>query len=241
MESESTVDSTRQLLLTVPSEIEIEIEIPNERRNSSSSSVSTDSELSPLLPRTEGPPDPDPSSGSSSRLSSTSNSSSSMAVATPKRGGIHSTHGVYVGGHALDDAWKAVGRYQYASQRRGDKYVAKVEQHLTTARDSVSILKLHGTLELTGASITERDKDQFVRGVQQGLREHGQHYLYAIKKGTTVLDLLANHHIFTVTETLASTTSRETATDDSKYDEYKEDDFGLSRLLVERKLGEPLR
>jgi hypothetical protein len=52
-----------------------------------------------------------------------------------------------VGGNALDDAWKAVGRYRYASQRRGDKYVAKVEQNLMTVRDSVSNLKFHGTLE----------------------------------------------------------------------------------------------
>jgi hypothetical protein len=55
------------------------------------------------------------------------------------------------------------------------------------------------------------------------------------------MDFLANHHMFTVTEVLASITSRETATDDSKYDEYEEDDIGLSRLLVESKLGEPLR
>jgi hypothetical protein len=164
-----------------------------------------------------------------------------MEVATPKRGGIHSTHGVYMGGNVLDDTWKAIGRYRYASQRRGDKHVAKVEQNLMTARDSVSILKFHGTLELTGASMTELDKDQFVRGIQQGVREHGQQSLYAIKKGTTVMDLLANYHMFTVTEVLASIASLETATDDSKYDEYEEDDFGLSRLLVESKLGEPLR
>jgi hypothetical protein len=112
-----------------------------------------------------------------------------------------------------------------------------------TARDSVSILKFHGTLELTGASMTELDKDQFVRGIQQAVREYGQQSLYAIKKVTIVMDLLANHHMFTVTEVLASITSRETAiaTDESKYDECEEDDFGLSRLLVESKLGEPLR
>jgi hypothetical protein len=56
-----------------------------------------------------------------------------------------------------------------------------------------------------------------------------------------VVDLLANHHIFTVTDVLTSIQDREVATDASAYDVYEQDDFGLSRLLVESKLGEPLR
>jgi hypothetical protein len=55
------------------------------------------------------------------------------------------------------------------------------------------------------------------------------------------VDLLANHHLFTVTDVLTSIEAREVATDASVYDVYEQDDFGLSRLLVESKLGEPLR
>jgi hypothetical protein len=55
------------------------------------------------------------------------------------------------------------------------------------------------------------------------------------------IDLLANHHLFTVTDVLTSIEAREVATDASVYDVYEQDDFGLYRLLVESKLGEPLR
>jgi hypothetical protein len=162
-------------------------------------------------------------------------------VPIPARGGNRAIHGVFIGGNPLADDWTSTGRYRYTSQRRGDKHVAKVEQNLVTARDSVSILKFNGTLELTGTTVTELDKDQFVRSVEQGVREHGQQSLYAIQKGTMVVDLLANHHLFTVTDVLTSIEAREVATDASVYDVYEQDDFGLSRLLVERKLGDPLR
>jgi hypothetical protein len=98
-------------------------------------------------------------------------------------------------------------------------------------------LKFNGTLELTGTTVHELEKDQFVRSVEQGARDHGQQLLYAIKRGTMVVDLLANHHLFTVTDVLTSIGEREVATDASVYDVYEQDDFGLSRLLVERKLA----
>jgi hypothetical protein len=56
-----------------------------------------------------------------------------------------------------------------------------------------------------------------------------------------VTDLLANHHLFTVDEVLTSIEERETATDGSKFDTYKEDELGLSRLVAESKLSEPMR
>jgi hypothetical protein len=104
------------------------------------------------------------------------------------------------------------------------------------ARDSVSVLKFNGALELTGTTATELDKDQFVRAVQKGVREHGQQFLYAM-----VVYLLAHHNLFSVDEVLANIAAVEVAVDVSKYDAYEEGEFGLSRLLAERKLGEPLR
>jgi hypothetical protein len=162
-------------------------------------------------------------------------------VPVPARGGNHAIHGVFIGGNPLANDWKSTGRYRYTSQRRGDKHVAKVEQNLVTARDLVSTLKFNGTLELTGTTVTELDKDTFFRSVEQGVHEHGQQSLYAIQKGTAVIDLLANHHLFTVTDVLTSIETRELAIDASAYDVYEQDDFGLYRLLVESKLGDPLR
>jgi hypothetical protein len=116
-----------------------------------------------------------------------------------------------------------------------------VKQNLVTARDSVSILKFRGTLELTRTTVAELDKDQFVRYVEQGVRENGQQSLYMIQRGTKVVDLLDNNHLFTVMDVLTSTEAREDATDGSEYDVYEKDDFRLFCLLVESKLGEPLR
>jgi hypothetical protein len=108
----------------------------------------------------------------------------------PTQGGLRAIHGVFVGRNDLQDEWTSAGRYCYTSQRQGDKHVAKEEQNLVTTRDSVSILKFHGTLELTGATVTELDKDQFVWSVEQGVREHGHQTLYVIPRGTRVMDLL---------------------------------------------------
>jgi hypothetical protein len=84
-------------------------------------------------------------------------------VPIPARGGNHAIRGLFIGGNPLADDWTSTGRYRYTSQRQGDKHVAKVEHNIVTARDSVSILKFNGTLELTGTTVTELDKDKCVR------------------------------------------------------------------------------
>jgi hypothetical protein len=160
---------------------------------------------------------------------------------TPLREGIHHVHGIFLGGNLVKDDWSSAGRYRNASQRRGENHVAKEEQNPVNARDSVSILKFHGTLEVAATTVNELDKDQFVRSIQQTVREHGQQSLYAIMNGTVVTYLLANNHLFTVDNVLTSIEERETATDASKFDTYEEDEFGLYRLVVESKLSEPMR
>jgi hypothetical protein len=166
---------------------------------------------------------------------------SSTPPPTPVRGGNHPVHEIFLGGNPVKDDWSSAGRYRYASQHRGDKHVVKVEQNLVSARDSVSILKFHGTLEVDANTVNEMEKDQFVQSIQQTVREHGQKSLYAIMNGNVVTDVLANHHLFTVDNVLTSIEERETATDKSKYDTYEEDEFGLSRLVVKSKLSEPMR
>jgi hypothetical protein len=128
-----------------------------------------------------------------------------------------------VGGNYLQYDWTSAGRYRYTSQRRGDTHVTKVGKNLVTAHDSVSILKFHRTLELVGTSVAEPDKDQFVRSVEQGVREHGQQSLYAILRGTIVMDFLANHHLFSLNDVLTSIEVRETVTDASAYNVYEQD------------------
>jgi hypothetical protein len=160
---------------------------------------------------------------------------------TPVRGGIHPVHGIFLVGNPVKDDWSSAGRYRYTLQRRGDKHVTKVEQNIVNDRDSISILKFHGTLKVDATAVNELDKDQFVRSIQHTVREHGQQPLYAIMNGTVVTDLLANHHLFTVDNVLTSIEERETATDASKFDTYEEDKFGLSRHVVESKLSKPTR
>jgi hypothetical protein len=82
----------------------------------------------------------------------------------PRRGGIHPTHGIYLGGGKVSDTWTMPdARYRFSTQRRDEKYIAKTERNLTEARDSTSSLKFNGKLELSGGTVAELDKDRFVR------------------------------------------------------------------------------
>ena len=71
------------------------------------------------------------------------------AVPVPKRGGIHPTHGVYIGGSALDGSYKQTSRvtYKYARQKRTGKATSTIEENLIKTRDSTGTLKFNGNLE----------------------------------------------------------------------------------------------
>jgi hypothetical protein len=67
----------------------------------------------------------------------------------PKRGGTHSTYGVFLGGGSVEAGWNmSTARYRFSIHRRHEKMVAKVERGLTDARDKTTTLKFNGTLEL---------------------------------------------------------------------------------------------
>ena len=85
----------------------------------------------------------------------------STVVVPPKRGGIHPVYGLYIGGSALDDSYKAVdsSSYSYASQRRHVKTISSIERDLVTARDSTTTLKFDGKLEPVVGSTTEIGKE----------------------------------------------------------------------------------
>jgi hypothetical protein len=92
-------------------------------------------------------------------------------MAPPIRGGEHKTHGIYIGGGKIRDDWELPGQYRFTSQRRDEKYVAKIERNLIARRDNSHERKFEGTLE--NGSAKELDKDQFIRALIKKVREHG--------------------------------------------------------------------
>jgi hypothetical protein len=60
----------------------------------------------------------------------------STAMAPPIHGGEHKTHGIYIGGGKIRDDWELPGQYRFTSQRRDEKYVAKIERNLIEMRDN---------------------------------------------------------------------------------------------------------
>jgi len=172
----------------------------------------------------------------------------------PRRGGIHSTYGVYIGGGDLDDEYNLTGtrHYKYTSQRRSAKVINSIEQALLKAIESKETDKFNGKLETTKSSLeNELDKESFVKQLKKKVRLHGQQSFYAIFQDNKVLNLLDHHHKFTVEEVIdqyklrceepAPELDPDTGveTEESKqlrfesYDDYEFDDFGLSRLVVE--------
>jgi hypothetical protein len=105
----------------------------------------------------------------------------STAMAPPNCGGEHKTHGIYIEGGKIRDDWELPGNYCYTSQRRNEKYVAKIERNLIQRRDNSHERKFEGTLEY--GSDKELDKDQFIRALIQKVREHGHESFFAIEKG----------------------------------------------------------
>jgi hypothetical protein len=95
----------------------------------------------------------------------------STAMPPPIRGGEHKTHGIYIRGGTIRDDWKLPGNYCYTSQRRDEKYAAKIERSLIERRDNSHERKFEGNLE--NGSAKELDKDQFIRALTQEVREHG--------------------------------------------------------------------
>jgi hypothetical protein len=70
-------------------------------------------------------------------------------IAVPTHGGTHGTHGVFLGGGAVELGWlMSKACYCFSTQRRDKCSVSKVEHGLIDARDKTTTLKFNGTLEL---------------------------------------------------------------------------------------------
>lgn len=179
----------------------------------------------------------------------------------PKRGGIHRAYGVYLGGCALDDDYKLTKArsFKYTTQLRNSKALASIEKTLMTARNDATSVKFNGKVELgTNVQTAELDKEQFVATLKDKVKFHGaQSFFYVPREDGTMTSLLEDFHNFTVDEVIAEHDSRKTEptpvmvdgyeTEFSKaeryrcYDEWEEDDFALSRLIVESLLTQKVR
>ena len=65
-------------------------------------------------------------------------------MTAPKRGGIHRSYGLFLGGSALDDKYQLINArpYKYTTQLRNPKQLASIEKTLMTARNDASSIKL---------------------------------------------------------------------------------------------------
>jgi hypothetical protein len=157
-------------------------------------------------------------------------------------GGEHKTHRINIGGGKIGDDWKLPRRYRYTTQRRNEKYAAKIERSLIERRDNSHERNFEGNLE--NGSGKELYKDQCIRELTQKVGEHGYESLYAIEKTSgKVHDLIKDYHMFMEADAINSYDKRvyPTIMGDYGYEEIERDDFELSRLVVEYLLSEEIR
>ena len=133
-------------------------------------------------------------------------SASQTTPVAPKRGGIHSTYGIYIGGSNLDDNYKLLpsrSLYRFSTQRCHEKTIASIEQKLRDARESVTSVKFNGQLEATAGISTEIGKEKFVSLLKEKVKEHGHQTFYHIKDtNQTVVDLFEHAHRFKTTDVI---------------------------------------
>ena len=165
----------------------------------------------------------------------------------PKRGGIHSIYGVYVGGATIDDNYHLIGtrHYKSSTQRRNAKSIGRIESDLRSARDSTSILKFNGNLEGTPNG-AELDKKTFLKTIERLSMEHGHHYHWFYPDPndlSTMIPFFRNVHSFSLEHITTEQDGRLAASagEIEAYDEYELDDLALSRLLVESRVSDSVR
>ena len=129
----------------------------------------------------------------------------------PRRGGIHSTYGVFIGGNELDNTYHLIGarHYRFTGQRRGAKVINSIEQVLLKSIESTDTMKFNGSLEKTASTApNEMDKETFIKELKKKVRLHGQQTFYAIEYEGEVLSLFDHYHKVTVEEVIAQHEAR---------------------------------
>jgi hypothetical protein len=164
----------------------------------------------------------------------------------PKHGGIHATHGIYLGGSMLDKDYKQTSRVtysKYARQKRTGKAISSIEENLIKTRDSTGTLKFNGNLEAAAGSATEISKDRFVPMLKRGVVEHGHETFFHIqstvdpKPGSTkeVVSLIGHSHYYKLEAVVAEFERPFDANNTTfeAFNQYELDDITLLRLVVE--------
>ena len=164
------------------------------------------------------------------------------AAIAPRRGGIHSTNGIYIGGSPLNNDYHPISRitYRYASQRRHPKSSAAIERNLMTVRDSTTSLKFDGQLMPMTGSTTEIGKERFVSMLQRRVEEHGQETFYHIKNADNhVINLFEHAHFYRLEAVVDEFNCRlnSDAAENQTFDSYELDEITLSWLVVESLLS----
>jgi hypothetical protein len=162
----------------------------------------------------------------------------------PKRGGIHSPFGKFIGGLKLNDSYQTVrgsgSLYRFSTQRRHGKTITSIECNLQESRDSTTTIKFNGTLEPAAGSSTEIGKERFVTLLKKRVNEHGQQTFYWTKDtDDTVVDLFENAHRFKLDMVIEEHNRRMLVSGlFESYDGIERDEVELSRSVVDSLLSE---
>jgi hypothetical protein len=164
-----------------------------------------------------------------------------MAIAlVPKRGGTHPTYGTFIGGAKLDDTYHSVitrgtSLFHFSTQRRHKKTLAKIEDNLRAARNSVTTIKFNGRLEAPEGNLTEIGKERFVQLLKRRVTEHGQQTFYHIRDvDGKVIHLVENSHRFTLQAVIVEHVCRSKfGREHDLYDQFERDKVELSCMAVD--------
>ena len=164
---------------------------------------------------------------------------------TPRRGGIHPIYGTYLGGAKLNDTYhsvisKGTSLFRFSTQHRHEKTLAKIEDNLRMARDSIITIKFNGRLEAPEGNLNEIGKERFVQLLKRKVIEHGQHTYYHIRDiDGKVIDLFDNSHRFKLQAVIDEHVRRsEEGTEHELYDQFERDEVELSLMVVNSLLTE---
>ena len=124
-------------------------------------------------------------------------------------------YGLYIGGSAMDLAYKAVDSSLYvcASQRRIVKTISSIELELVTARNSTTTLKFDGKLEPVVGSTAEIGKERFFTLLERRVEERGQETFCSTFLDDNVVNVFEHVHNITLETIVAEFNECMTTTD----------------------------
>lgn len=137
-----------------------------------------------------------------------------MSMIPPKRGGVHFTYKLFIGGSALNDEYRMVSKrgYKYTTQLRNARSSQSIEKALMSARNDSTYIKFNGKLEVSSATTeaAELDKEQFISALKDKVNFHGlQTFFYMPDTTGKMTSLMDEYHALTLEEVIAEHSSRQ--------------------------------